>query len=80
MFPTSNFASHVRQQGVSSFSDLGKGTFTKMGEGRNSLLLTAEAVYQGSLQQSHRYDDFAVRKENITAATISLPGKKLWPL
>ena len=48
-----------------------------MGEGRCSLLLTAEAVYQGSLQQSHPYDDFAIRKENITAATISLPGKKL---
>ena len=48
-----------------------------MGEGRDTLLLTAEAVYQGSLQQSHRYDDFAVRKQIITAATISLPGKKI---
>ena len=39
--------------------------------------LTDGAVYQGCLQQSHRYDDFAVRKENITAAMISLPGKKI---
>ena len=30
--------------------------------------LTAEAVYQGCLQQSHRYDDFSVRKENITVS------------
>ena len=29
--------------------------------------LTAKAVYPGCLQQSHRYDDFAVRKQNITA-------------
>ena len=39
--------------------------------------LTDGAVYQGCLQQSHRYDDFAVRKGFITVAMISLPGKKI---